>query len=308
MQTKSKPIVEVVAGPTASGKTDFAVKLAKQINGELINVDSRQIYKYLDIGTNKGKLKNLNQDLRFKNKTLPVHEVEGNGIKIHLLSFLEPDKPFSAFAFRELTYEAIEYILKLGKVPILVGGSGLYLEVIMHPEKYSEQVTTNNEQLRAELNKLSRPELQKRVQEIGHGSWEKLNESDRENPRRLIRIIEKAAENFEESPQVESPYEFHVHLLEVPMSELTERINKRVEEMFAQGIVKETKRVLDMGFPPTSVALQGIGYREILKLLKGEISGKQCISLVQIAHRKYAKRQVTWFKKYLRQEAAGIRQ
>jgi tRNA dimethylallyltransferase len=275
----NKEKVHVVVGPTATGKTRFADKLAAELNGELINVDSRQIYKYLDIGTNKG------------NPAAPVH----------LLSFLEPDQAFSAYEFRQLVYELIPQIIARGKTPILVGGTGLYVEFIVHPEKYNQTQGEINLELREELNSLSVEELQFRLNQLNSELLVKLNDSDRQNPRRLIRMIEKEASAPSESKtdEIFPEYDFEIHRIDLPIVELEHKINARVILMFADGIVQETQKVLDLGFPEPSVALQGIGYREVLRHIKGEIDEVECIKLVQIAHRQYAKRQKTWFKKYL---------
>lgn len=278
----NKQIVHVVVGPTASGKTAYAVKLAKEIDGELVNIDSRQIYKYLDIGTNK----------------------EIPDVPIHLLSFLNPDQAFNAYEFRELVYKLIPEIISRGKTPILVGGTGLYVDFIVHPEKYSQSEAQVDEELRAELNSLSVEELQSRLSDLNPEALSQLNDSDRQNPRRLIRAIEKALVTPTPVTETNFPeYDFQIHHIDLPMAELEQKINARVVQMFDDGIVAEVKHVLDLGFPETSIALQGIGYREILKLIKGEITGKECIRLVQIAHRQYAKRQKTWFKKYLSLDA-----
>lgn len=307
--------VHVVAGPTASGKTDKAINLARRFNGELINVDSRQIYKYLDIGTNKGDVKKIevkpNETIEFNNENLPVYAISktnflgiNSSTRIHLLSFLNPDQPFNAFEFRELVYAAIKNILGRGKTPILVGGSGLYLDVIIDPTRYGQRNDIDPEQ-REQLNSLNLEDLQNQLKEIDPEALNGLNNSDRNNPRRLIRLIEKLSSvggKDDDNPAEKSAwpqYEFGIHYQDVDMSQLEEKINQRVEKMFADGLVNEVIRVMEMGFPEASIALQGIGYREVLRLLNKEITGKECIKLVQIAHRQYAKRQITWFKKYL---------
>lgn len=302
-----KHLIHVIVGPTASGKTDFALKLAKDIDGELINVDSRQIYKHIDIGTNKGQLRIKNEELKIGGNQYPIYCILDTDISLHLVSFLDPDQQFNAFDFRDLVYGAIEDIQERGKTPILVGGSGLYLNMILYPKKYRSQVGAQgteerrlNTENREKLNSLTKEELQHQVKGIP-GAWESLNASDKQNPRRLIRAIEKASVSLTVTPDSEAypDYKFKIHHIDLPMSELEDRINRRVNEMFKLGIVAEVKHVLDLGYPESAVALQGIGYREVLRLIHGEISGKECIRLVQIAHRQYAKRQKTWFKKFL---------
>lgn len=287
----------VVAGPTASGKTSFAINLALKLDGELISADSRQIYKYLDIGTNKGITSKVGE-IKIEDGDLPIHEIDSSGINIHLLSFLEPDVNFDAFTFRKYFNEIYRYVVSTGKQPILVGGTGLYIDLIINHLKYSN-VTSPDPDLRKELNSLSRTELQSRLKEISNDSYEKLNQSDRQNPRRLIRSIEKVKTNKrshkEETIQIDS----EVYFLTPELVELTDRLNNRVDEMFNAGLLNEVKQVLDMGYDENSVALQGIGYAQVLKMLKNEISESECIQKIKIEHRKYAKRQLTWFRKHL---------
>lgn len=301
------PKLHIVAGPTASGKTSFAIELAKEINGELINADSRQIYKCLDVGTNKGRIREIKEVREIKEikseAKLPVFEIDDSGVNIHLLSFVEPDRQFSLYEYQQLAYQQIEQIIAAAKIPIIVGGTGLYIDAIMHPEKYQNlQGEQKNPDLRAELTDLPIAELQARLEKLAPDTLAAMNESDRQNPRRLIRKIELASlpQRAEAHPQFPK-YNFEVHYIDKPFEELEKRINSRVVEMFEQGIMEEVQEVLDMGFPEDSVALQGIGYREVLKLIRGEIDESECIRLVQIAHRQYAKRQATWFKKHLKE-------
>lgn len=280
----------IVCGPTSSGKTAFAIKLAKEKNGELINADSRQIYKYLDIGTNK--LKGAIESARPE----PTEgEFEGNidDVRVHLLSFLNPDERFSVFDFKKLAEEKIEELIAKGKQPILVGGTGLYIDAIVknyQPDDYSVESAESKAE-RSRLEKLSVNELQAIALE--KQILDQLNESDRQNPRRLIRLIEKGNSEKSSAP---AKYEFEMYYPKFDWDELKAKIENRVDEMFKEGIVEETKKVLEMGFPEDSVALQGIGYREVLRFLRNEISLPECIQLVKTAHTQYAKRQITWFE------------
>lgn len=260
----------IICGPTSSGKTNFAIKLAKELNGELVNADSRQIYKYLDIGTNKTK------DV--------IDE-----IPIHLLSFLNPDQRFSVFDFKKLAEETIDSIIAEGKQPILVGGTGLYIDSIV--KNYQPEVNIEGSAKREALEKLSTEELQAIASDMN--LLESLNESDRQNPRRLIRVIEKGGnQNGSEI----SKYQIEMYYPKFEWEDLKLKIENRVEQMFLEGIVEETQKVLSMGFPEDSIALQGIGYKEVLRHIHQEIPLSECIELVKIAHRQYAKRQITWFE------------
>lgn len=295
----TKPLVHIVAGPTASGKTDFAVELAKQLNGELINADSRQIYKYLDIGTNKGAVTLVDEE-EINDQDYPVYFFPGTNVRIHLLSFLNPDQQFSVYDYQKLATTCITQIIARGKVPILVGGTGLYISAVMHPEQYKIQSASDNE-LREKLSSKTVVQLQTQLKKLNKDAFTKLNSSDQQNPRRLINLIIKLTLTQRKPVKVTKPkFALEIHDLSKPLNDLTPRINERVIEMFDQGIVAEVQHVLKLGFPEQSVALQGIGYKEVLSYINGEISLEKCIELVQIAHRQYARRQITWFKKYLK--------
>ncbi len=284
--------IHVVAGPTASGKTNLAIKLASQHNGELINVDSRQIYKYLDIGTNKGLLSTAPELPRWK---YPRFFADTSDQIINLVSFLDPDKNFDAFTFRDLVYQLVGLLLEKGKTPILVGGSGLYLQTILRPNEYTVNVQADPK-LRKKLKQKSVSELQ---QMLSLEELNKLNESDSQNPRRLVRAIEKSQSKPRQSSENKYPeYEFEKHYLEPNLDNLEKKLKLRAEQMVFDGIVDEVERVLEMGFSEECVGLQGIGYREVLKYIHGELTTQLLAEEIYIAHRQYAKKQMTWFRKY----------
>jgi tRNA dimethylallyltransferase len=293
--------VHVVAGPTAAGKTDYALALAEKLNGELINIDSRQVYKYMDIGTNKGQIELGGTEEIFAGD-YPVHKFS-NGIHIHLLSFLEPSKQFNIYDFRALVYDLIPKIARRGKTPILVGGSGLYLSAILYPDKYKLSNEKFNPQYRSQLELMSVGELQSLLTYYSQVTFAELNPSDRQNKRRLIRKIETLTGDGEIRGQISLTLniEPQLHLIHMPIEELTEKINARVITMFEQGFVEEVKGILEKGYSSETPALRGIGYSQVIDFLQrqGIYTLEQCISAVQVAHRQYAKRQMTWFKKYL---------
>lgn len=297
----SKKII-LVAGPTASGKTAKAILIAKQVNGELINADSRQIYKLLDIGTNKGVLTKIGED-HISGVSYPVFEVDNSGVAIHLIGFLNPNERFSAFEFRDLCWEVINNLWQIGKTPVLVGGSGLYIDAVINPDRYSDTTLAANPELREQLSRLSVQQLQQRLKQLLPSSLSAMNTSDKQNPRRLVRAIEKATSTAPQIPTMLPKsgidYELKVEYLEPDWATLTHKINTRVEQMFSQGLVAEVEAVLGMGYPSTSIALQGIGYKEVIMYIQNQISYADCVTKVKTAHRQYAKRQVTWFKKYL---------
>lgn len=297
-----KKKVIIVYGPTASGKTKLAVDLAKDLNGELISADSRQIYKFLPIGTNVGPVQEISlyENLSFQSAfDLKLHTIED--IPIHLIQFLNPDQKFDVFSWKTLAEGFIVDIISRGKQPIIVGGTGLYIDALVND--YTETDENIDEQYREYLNNLSVIELQELIKHKSPEIENEINRSDWMNPRRLVRKVEKMGDP-PRTPLVGHPSKggellFDFVQPEYEWEELKERINRRVDEMFEEGLVKEVKSVQMLGYGKDSIALQGIGFREVLTYLKGEITLEACIALVATAHRQYAKRQITWFKKFI---------
>jgi len=295
----------IIGGPTSTGKTRFALNLAHRFNGELINADSRQIYKYLNIGTNKGDIKQTSTGFLI------------DKIPIKLISFLNPNESYSVYKFQEAAKEEIFNIKERGKLPIIVGGTGLYIDSLLKRYSLDEEVVDSKK--REMLDKLDIKELQDLLKERNRNLFDNLNNSDQNNPRRLIRLIEKIeAEkirinknkldpdyinlennniNTKESDNLifnRSDYLFFYP--KYKWEDLKLQIEKRVEEMFKEGLVLETQNILDLGFTKDSIALQGIGYKEVISYLNKEINLEKTIELVKIGHKQYAKRQRTWFE------------
>lgn len=269
-----------VGGPTASGKTDLAVNLAQKFNGELINADSRQVYKYLNIGTNKGDIKL--QDNQYYLQDIPIH----------LISFLDPDKRFSVFEFKDAAIKLIDSIIEKGKLPIIVGGTGLYIDSIIKNYQLSG---AQDLEMRKELEARSLAELQEILKSKHPENYENLNSSDKSNPQRIVRLIEKLSAKSKVET-IDSHYDYVLLYPEYNWEELIKKISDRVEQMFKEGLIEEVKTVLNLGFNRDSVALTGTGYKEVIAMLDGAISLQKCIELVKISHRQYAKRQKTWFE------------
>ena len=271
-----------IGGPTASGKTDLAVRIAKEFNGELINADSRQIYKFLDIGTNKGGIK----------------QIEGKNfiddIPIHLVSFLNPDERYSVFEFKVAAINLIEEIISRKKLPIIVGGTGLYIDSII---KNYELTSATDSKIRENFENKSLGELTAFLNENFSNEFAQLNSSDRLNKRRLVRLVEKL---LAPTPQYKTSklinYDYIFLYPQYKWEDLTLKIGYRVDQMFSEGLVKEVEDVLAKGFLKSSIALQGTGYKEVMQYLASNIDLKNCIELVKISHRQYARRQRTWFE------------
>lgn len=285
-----------MCGPTASGKTDFAINLAKKIGGEIINADSRQVYQGLDIGTNKGTITPNGEFAMAGGVELKGYDLENSGITGWLFDVVKPDQQFDLNRFYEITVDLMEQIVALGKTPIICGGTGLYIDALVRGYTLNETKPDNS--LRERLNKLSVPELISELQELAPQIYEGLNESDRKNPHRLIRILEKALAGTTKIEKAATPlpgWEFTMFYPEYDREELMAAINNRVPKMIEEGLVAETEAAIKQGYAD-SEPLNGIGYKEVCMFLKGEIKESELLPLIQTAHRQYAKRQITWFE------------
>ena len=258
-QERKKPVI--VTGPTGSGKTKLAIELARQHNGELISADSRQIYKYLDIGTNKGEIVSSwdlvvgsqegggIQSTRLKGQTDAQTLVSSlQGVPIHLVSFLEPDQQYDVVSFVREAELIIGDLLDKDKLPIVVGGTGLYLKGLIDGIEVERSQNSKIESQRSLLNSKNLQVLQNM---ISADVLDRLNNSDRNNPRRLIRLIEKQnAEGRElstESQTVGGKFEYDVKLTTLEIDKLEEKLRERAQEMWDEGIVEEAERGFEDG-------------------------------------------------------------
>ncbi len=277
--------VIVITGPTATGKTALSVRLARELGGEIISCDSIQIYKKLNIGSAK-----------------PT-EAEKCGIPHHLMDFLEPDSTYSVADYVKDAKEKIDEILKRGKVPILVGGTGLYISSLVDNVNFSEsnKDIAVRERLKKELEQIGAEALHKRLAEIDSESAKAIHPN---NTKRVIRALEifettgkTRTEQEEKSKLDKSPYDFCLIALTCERELLYERINRRVDIMCEQGLFCEVKDLLSSGVSPDVQSMQGIGYKEAVMALLGEITEEESIELIKKNSRNYAKRQLTWFKR-----------
>lgn len=284
----------VVGGPTATGKTKLAIQTAKYLNGIIINADSVQIYKHLDIGSNKGKLE-LTSRLNFPGFEVGVYCVDDSGIEGVLFNIVEPSVNFNLADYVRYATSMIEYSQSIGKIPILTGGSGLYIDAVI--KGYSLNSEEIDPDKRAELNRMSTYELSSIVKSISNKAYESLNNSDKNNPRRLIRLIEKSGATKQDNLDNKPKYNYLFLYPDYEKELLMYKIDKRVVEMFADGFVDEVRRLIEDGYNLNHKAMLSTGYKEVAQMLMyKEYSISECISMVQLAHRKYAKRQITWFE------------
>ena len=273
--------VIVIAGPTASGKTALSIALAKQLNGEIINGDALQVYKGVDVGTAK-----------------VTHE-EMEGIPHHLLSFKEPSESFSVADYQKHVREKLSEITSRGHLPIIVGGTGLYIQSVLYDFQFIEQAVDT--ELRRSLEVLGQTEL-----------WNLLNEKDPDaakdihpnNKQRVVRALErvmtsgKGKRQAEQNTGQDALYSFLIFGLERDRQELYERIDRRVFDMLKNGLVEEVQELLTHT-PKEAQAFQAIGYKEVIKHLEGLTSYEEMIKEIQQNSRRYAKRQFTYFRNKL---------
>lgn len=284
--SNTKPKIYVVCGPTSAGKSDYAVELAKKCNGEVISADSRQVYIGMDLGTGK------------------ITKEEMDGIPHHLLDIKKPNEDFSVEEFQRLAFEKIEDILSRGKVPILCGGTGFYIQSVTDNVIFQE--IKPNKDLRAELEEKSIGELKEILSKIPKEEGAKV---DTENKRRLIRAIEigKHMGTLACIKRGEQKYDFEFTYLDFPDEILKERINQRLEKRLKAGMIDEVKRLHEEGVSWTKLESFGLEYKYIAQFLQGKTEGDNLSEQygrmkeeIKIKSRQYAKRQRTWFKRVLK--------
>lgn len=279
-----KPLV-VLTGPTAVGKTKLSISLANALNGEIISADSMQVYKYLDIGSAK------------------ITEKEMDGVPHHLIDVLSPFEEFHIVRFQELAKKAMEDIYNRGKTPVFVGGTGFYIQAITKDIDFTEG--EEDKQYREELSRLAAEKgnefLHEMLREVDKKSAEEIHAN---NVKRVIRALEFYKENGfpisqhnEEQKQNETPYNLAYFVLNAPRDLLYERIDRRVDEMMENGLVKEVQKLKDMGCRREMTSMQGLGYKEILSFLDGEIPLDEAVRILKRDTRHFAKRQLTWFRR-----------
>lgn len=265
----------IITGPTATGKSALSVQIAEKFNGEVISADSRQVYRGLDIGSAK------------------ITAKEMQGIPHHLLDVAEPNDYFSVADFQKLAQEKIEEIISRGKLPILVGGTGMYIDAVIYDMKFPD--VSPNPELRAELEKLPTPELFEKLSQLDP---DRAVEIDENNPVRLIRAIEIAT-TLGSVPKLETAHTKYKPLfigLELPKEILQEKISERIV-LRIPAIFDEIKRLLDSGVSPERLDSFGLEYRYGLRYVQGNLTGSEFIETMSVKTWQFAKRQMTWFKK-----------
>ncbi len=279
-----RPLV-ILTGPTAVGKTKASIGLAKAIGGEIISADSMQVYRQMDIGSAK------------------IKPSEMEGVPHHLVDVLEPDEEFHVVRFQQMAKQAMEEIYAKGKIPILVGGTGFYIQAVLYDIDFSENEKDTS--YREELEQLAQTKgteyLHERLREVDAKSAEEIHAN---NVKRVIRALEyfhqtgeKISEHNEEQRSKESPYNYAYFVLNDERSHLYERINLRVDQMVSEGLVEEVRALKAKGYKKEMVSMQGLGYKEMLDYLEGLDSFEHAVEIIKRDTRHFAKRQITWFKR-----------
>lgn len=279
-----KPMI-VLTGPTAVGKTELSISLAKKINGSIISADSMQVYKYMDIGSAK------------------ITKEEMCGVKHYLVDELMPEEEFNIYRFKEMALKALEEIYAEGKIPIIVGGTGFYIQGLLYDIDFSE--TAADEDYRNEMENYARENgahaLHELLREVDPESCDAIHEN---NVKRVIRALEyyhqtgqKISDHNKKEREKQSPYNFAYFVLNDIRENLYSRIDKRVDLMVEKGLVDEVKRLKDMGYTPDMVSMQGLGYKEILWYLDNRCTLNEAVETIKQETRHFAKRQLTWFRR-----------
>ena len=279
-----KPLI-ILTGPTAVGKTAASIGLAKAIGGEIISADSMQVYKNMDIGSAK------------------ITKEEMDGVPHYLVDVLDPKEEFNVVRFKDMAKEAMDKIYANGHIPIVVGGTGFYIQALLYDIDFTKE--EDDKTYRCELEKLAEEKgasyLHNMLKEVDLKSAEDIHEN---NVKRVIRALEyfhetgeKMSLHNEKERQKESPYNSAYFVLNDNRSYLYERIDKRVDMMITEGLVDEVQSLKNMGLTKDMVSMQGLGYKEILDYLDGKTDLEEAVYILKRDTRHFAKRQLTWFKR-----------
>lgn len=284
--SKTKQGLLILTGPTAVGKTELSIRLAKEIGGEIISADSMQVYRHMDIGTAK------------------ITAEEMQGVPHHLIDLFEPDEEFNVAIFQQLAKDAIEDITERGCVPILTGGTAFYIQALLYGIDFNEEehdASYRNSLYETGASEEGKQKLHAMLLECDP---EYAKTVHYHNLKRVVRALEyqhftgrKFSEYNEEQRQREAEYDFCYFVLNDERAHLYERINKRVDSMVENGLLQEVTTLKEKGYARELVSMQGVGYKEILACLDGEISFEEAIERIKKNTRHFAKRQLTWFRK-----------
>ena len=279
-----RPLI-ILTGPTAVGKTKASIGLAKAIDGEIISADSMQVYKYMDIGSAK------------------IKSEEMDGVKHYLVDVLEPDEEFHVVKFQQMAKQAMGEIYAKGKIPIIVGGTGFYIQALLYDIDFTENQadTSYREMLEALALEKGAEYLHNMLKDVDAASAEVIHAN---NVKRVIRALEfyhqtgeRISEHNEQERAKQSPYDYCYFVLNDDREVLYERIDRRIDQMLEEGLLQEVQSLKDKGYTKDMVSMQGLGYKEILDYLNGENSLDEAVYILKRDTRHFAKRQLTWFRR-----------
>lgn len=284
MNKNKKPLL-ILTGPTAVGKTDLSIALAKAINGAIISADSMQVYKGMDIGSAK------------------ISPEEMQGVPHYLIDILEPDEEFHVVKFQALAKEALKEIYGKGQIPIVVGGTGFYIQALLYDIDFTSQ--DEDTELREHYAALAAGKgnqyLHDMLRQVDPASADIIHENNIKRVIRALEFYEKTgmpiSEHNEQERQKESPYDFRYFVLTDDRDRLYSRIEQRIDRMLEAGLVEEVKKLKEKGYHKKMVSMQGLGYKEILSWLDGEITYEEAVYTLKRDTRHFAKRQLTWFRR-----------
>lgn len=284
-QYKTKKPLIILTGPTAVGKTKLSIELAKAVNGQMISADSMQVYRHMDIGTAK------------------IRPEEMQDIPHYLIDVLDPWESFDVVRFQTMAKEALEKIYTAGAIPIVVGGTGFYIQALLYNIDFDENdsETGYRSELQSFADRHGVEALHDRLRQVDEKSADMIHPN---NIKRVIRALEfyhqtgtRISEHNETQRQKESPYRFVYFVLDDERERIYRRIDQRIDQMLDQGLVAEVKQLRDMGCTRDMVSMQGLGYKEILAYLDGEYTLEEAVYILKRDTRHFAKRQLTWFRR-----------
>jgi len=280
-EIKNKPQIIIILGPTATGKSSLAIDLAKKQNGEIISADSMQVYKGMDIGTAK------------------LSKKEQESVPHHLIDVKNPDEAWTVADFIDQVNKLIKDILNRGKTPIIVGGTGLYLNSFL--EGFSFPIAPANLTLRKKLEKFESSVLWKKLNRVDPKASEKISEKDKKRIIRALEVYEstgKPISNLQKKNPIKDKYNIKLIGLNMDKEKLYKRIERRVDNMISKGLIDEVKSLMKKGYSKNLISMQALGYKEMIKHLEGNMDLEQTIALIKQKTRNFARRQMTWFRRF----------
>ncbi|MFA6526100.1 MAG: tRNA (adenosine(37)-N6)-dimethylallyltransferase MiaA [Candidatus Buchananbacteria bacterium] len=298
----SKPKLIVILGPTATGKTKLAVSLARKFKGEIISADSRQVYRGMDIGTGK--------DLReygLKSPSVASKRASGrasggsktaSAVPYHLIDIIRPQADFNVAKYQKLAYKAIGDVQSRGKLPMLVGGTGLYIDAVIKGYEFMEHGTYNIKQIRQKLEKLTLAQLLVKLKKIDSETFDKIDKKNRRRVQRAVEIFYETGKTKSEIDKKSPPdYDILVLGIKYPLEKIYGKIDKRLSGRMKEGMIREVKSLRQQGVSWKKLDGFGLEYRYVSRYLRGQITEAEMLEQLKNAIHHFAKRQLTWFKR-----------